>query len=167
MARRLALVEEDYLQRLKDKSSGEALESSKEFKSDNTQSSNDPEAGVKIYGIPEKKDEYQTLIDLLPGRLQTKAKLLLHYLRDVPVDGQGRVIYPDGVNGSYLIDLIRYFVSPKSMSPAKPIDATTFTEVMRANGVPTSALGAGRSLIASIEPHVEKPRRKRIHWLKP
>src|ERR1019366_8525223 len=97
MAKRLALIEKDYLQRLKDKSDVKTAASN--FKNDKTESED-----VKIYGIPEKKDdEYITLIDLFPLRLQTKVRLLLHYLKDVKLDNQGRVIYPDGVIGSYLI----------------------------------------------------------------
>src|SRR5437773_2142136 len=99
MAKRLALVEEEYLKRLKNNS---------QTSDRKTEKIEEAVEEIHVYGAPlNAKDNMQILIDLLPPRLRVKAKLLLHYVKNVNLDSQGRVIYSGGETGSYLIDLIK------------------------------------------------------------
>ena len=98
-----------------------------------------------------KNDNIGTLIKLLPGRLIGKAKLLYQYIKDINLDKEGRVIYDDNALGSYLLDLIRFYVSPKNMSPARPIDAIQFGKILLQKSVPSAAIGSGRILDEEIK----------------
>lgn len=92
------------------------------------------------------ESEKENIIDLLPKGYRNKAKLLMHYIPDIKLNNQGRVVYADGSLGSSLYDLVRYFVSSAQMSSARPLDAPKFAMILTKAAVPQSALGSGRSL---------------------
>jgi hypothetical protein len=182
MARRLALVEEDYLDRMKQYKGPTARPPASVTEHSSTarptEEANNDGDDIRIYGIPnDPKEGLTTLVQLMPPRLRNKAGLLLHYLKDLSVDGQGRVKYESGETGSYLIDLVRFFASPKAMSPARPLDSNLFANVLIEHNVPQSALGAGRNLShmvtlldAPVEAPANKKKRsnsyKKVRWLR-
>ena len=101
-----------------------------------------PTANLEI-----ESKEQDTVIQLMSKNLQKKATLIMHYLKNkISLTKEGNVVYPDQSVGSNLYDLLKYFTTPKHMSPPRPFDASEFQQLMNENGVPLSALGSGKSL---------------------
>ena len=62
------------------------------------------------------------MADILPQKLRNKARMLLHYIDGkIKLDDRERIVYNDNHVGSYLIDLVRYYVSP--FVKTRPLDA--------------------------------------------
>ena len=82
------------------------------------------------------------VLDLLPKRIQGKAKILAtHLSKQMKFSDDGRVIYPDGSFGSPLIDILKYFCSPKSglVRVKAPFDVRKMTEYLSETNAPMSA----------------------------
>ena len=82
---------------------------------------------------------FSTLVELLPKNLRKKARILVHYLENkITLNEHQRIVYENGEVGSYLLDMIRYYVSP--LVKQRPVDAPDFESVLKNLGVPSSAL---------------------------
>jgi hypothetical protein len=79
---------------------------------------------------------------MFPKNLRNKAKLMLNNIKDVNLNDNNRIIYPDKTVGSNIFDLVKYFVSDINFSPARPLDSEKFETLL--DGVPLSAFGRGR-----------------------
>ncbi len=61
------------------------------------------------------------ILPLIPKSLQSKAKILLHSIRDkVKVDQDGQAILPTGQNLGSILDLIKYTISPPHIQNSDP-----------------------------------------------
>jgi hypothetical protein len=90
----------------------------------------------------EETGRYQEIVDLLPKNLRRKAKILLHYLKNqLRLDDNSRIIYADGGQGSHLLDLVKYYTTPRSVKLSRPVDAVKFGLLLKQIGVPDAALG--------------------------
>ena len=93
---------------------------------------------VEVMEVETPASTLSSLAELLPKRLQNKAKILLHYLDgNVQVNDKQRIVYSDGSVGSHVLDMVRYFVSP--FVKQRPLDAPQFETLLKALGVPDSA----------------------------
>lgn len=80
------------------------------------------------------------VINLFPKRLRSRASLLLHYvLKYLSLDHNDRVVYEDTSPGSHIVDLIRYFIHPRTVKIDRPVDAVKFALALKAKGVPDAA----------------------------
>lgn len=100
----------------------------------------DPQPQIVIADVAdEPQNKLMELSNLLPKRLQNKARMLLHYLNGhVKLNEQQRIVYSNGSVGSHIIDLVRYNISP--FVKGRPIDAPLFDRLMKSAGVPDAAL---------------------------
>jgi len=79
------------------------------------------------------------MADILPQKLRNKARMLLHYIDGkIKLDDRERIVYNDNHVGSYIIDLVRYYVSP--FVKTRPLDAPRFEALLNEIGVPSSAI---------------------------
>ena len=100
-----------------------------------------PDSGVEgaENSFAEKAMNFSTLVELLPKNLRNKARILVHYLENkITLNEHQRIVYENGEVGSYLLDMIRYYVSP--LVKQRPVDAPDFESVLKNLGVPSSAL---------------------------
>lgn len=82
---------------------------------------------------------WDNVLDLLPKSYKSRGRIILHHIEgQVKLNQQNRVVYQGGKQGSHIIDLLKYFLSPFSKS--KPIDASHFEKIMKQSGVPQSAI---------------------------
>ena len=91
--------------------------------------------------VEEKNDEEKLseLASLLPKNLQSRARMLFHYLENnVRVNDMQRIVYEDGTVGSHVIDLTRYAISPFVKS--RPVDWPQFSKLLENLGVPESII---------------------------
>jgi hypothetical protein len=86
----------------------------------------------QTHGLP-----MTNLLEMLPKGYQSRGKIILLSIDGkVTLDQQHRVVYANGDVGSHVIDLIRFFVTPRNVQTKRPWDATVFATVMRGCGVP-------------------------------
>ena len=87
-----------------------------------------------------ESENHNEVLQLLPPRLRQKARVMLHYLKSkLQVNGEGRVVYSDGTQGSHLYDLLRYYASPAAMSTQRLEDAKQFGILLYEVNAPPSA----------------------------
>lgn len=87
---------------------------------------------------PDKRT-FSSMVDILPKNIRNKARMLLHYLDGkIKLDDQERIVYSDDHVGSYLLDMVRYYVSP--FVKTRPLDSPRFEELLQEIGVPSSAI---------------------------
>ena len=102
-----------------------------------------PQKSVAPISIRETETHTRKLsdmVEILPKNLRNKARVLLHYIEGkVTLNAHERIVYGDGHVGSYLLDIVRYYVSP--LVKTRPLDAPRFEKLMLEIGVPTSAIG--------------------------
>lgn len=138
MSRKLALIPASWLERKQQQPFGQQPTAAP------------PE--IRVFGLSEQNDLVDSLADYFPKTQRNRAKLFLTHLRDkITLDAQNRIVYTpqyggSGEAGSSIIDLVRYFISSKLFSPARPPDASRFAEILVSLGLPKSALGPGRTL---------------------
>lgn len=96
---------------------------------------------TEVTVMPETKEDedVKSMIELLPKMYQSKARIIMHYLEGhVKLDKNQRIVYAGGMVGSHVLDLLRYFISP--LVKERPLDAPRFLILMKAAGVPQSAI---------------------------
>ncbi len=94
-------------------------------------------------GKVKEKSLIDEVIPLLPRNIRNKAQLLAnHLLKEVEIGEHGQVIYPDGTEGSSLIDHLRYFSSPPSMKARAPFDLDKMREILNSTHAPTLSANA-------------------------
>jgi len=82
---------------------------------------------------------FAKMAEILPKNLRNRARMLLHYLDGkVKLDTHERIVYSDNHVGSYLLDMVRYYVSP--FVKTRPLDAPRFEKILHEIGVPSSAI---------------------------
>lgn len=100
-----------------------------------------PDGNVHIEDSPHE-NALESLPLLLPKKQQHKATVIVHFLKTLlKLDTNQRVVYEDGTIGSHLLDLLRFFTSPISVTRFRPLDALKFGLLMRKAGVPDYAIG--------------------------
>ena len=109
-----------------------------------------PESWLQQHNVPydgngslitldEKEKHFANMADLLPKKLRNKARILLHYIDGkVNIDDRERIVYNDNHVGSYLLDIVRYYVSP--LVKNRPLDAPRLEKLLTEVGVPSSAI---------------------------
>ena len=101
-----------------------------------------------IYEPTRAENPFESLVELLPKRYRQKATVIAHYLNgNIQLDPNQRIIYEDGSSGSHFLDLMRYFVYPKSIKVSRPIDAVRFGLLLKSMGVPDFAIRKEISLV--------------------
>ena len=77
---------------------------------------------------------------MLPKSYQTKGNALLTALDGkIEIDERCHVIYEDGT-GSHIIDLVKYFITPKHLNISRPFDARKFGDLLENFGIPKSLI---------------------------
>ena len=97
--------------------------------------------------LPSKTERTNNaILDLLPRGIKNRGRILLHHLLPRVSLGDGDVVIlpPNGTATAPLIDVLRFFASPKSMRVPVPTGAGHLIEFFRSRGFPQSAFGAGR-----------------------
>lgn len=96
--------------------------------------------------------------------LTNRGEQLLELIQPAIKVRDGRVLYNDGEIGSYLTDLLKYFLSSDSAS--RPIDATKFAILLKELKVPESLLGRKLSFGAKVLKHEQNKEKKRHDGIK-
>jgi hypothetical protein len=87
----------------------------------------------------EEKPKISELASLLPKNMQSRARMMFHYIENaVSVNDTQRIVYDDGTVGSHVIDLVRYAISPFVKS--RPVDWPQFSKLLQTLGVPESII---------------------------
>ena len=91
------------------------------------------------------------VIPLLPKAIRSKAKILAHHLiKQIKIGEHGQVVYPDGTDGSSLIDHLKYFASPPQMRVAAPFDADKMRDIISKTHAPLSSVRRAPSTWISL-----------------
>jgi len=129
MAKRYALVPESWLQQ---QNVAPTLQ--------NSQTPNPTPSNVSLASPPEKQQSLADIEKILPRNLQSRARMILHYLdsANVHVNDMQRIVYSDGSVGSHIVDLVRYAISP--FLKTRPIDWPRFKTLLESIGTPDSIM---------------------------
>ena len=113
--------------------------------------------------VEKTSNAWEETINLIPKRYQTKAKALIHYLKDrVTLDANERIKYDDGSVGSHIYDMIRFYVYPAALSLKRPLDAVQFGLMLKEIGVPDAAVSRNIVIPQSAQlKHGETGKKKR------
>jgi hypothetical protein len=95
---------------------------------------------VKYTLVPETVEK-PSVLENIPKRYRKRAEELLSYLENLKQTDDERVVYEGGETGSYLIDLLKYFLYPEMLKLQRPLDATKFGILLKERGVPDTILG--------------------------
>ena len=113
--------------------------------------SNDEELKKAIQQVfGDWENESQTgakrFLELLPKRLQNKGKQLLHYItKYFKIDPETDcILYPDNSLGSAVLDLLKFFLTPKNLFSTQPFDAQKVAQIFLENKVPGSCFASGK-----------------------
>lgn len=159
MAARYALVPENFL-----RTQGKATQRITAHPSNEIESDNE-----------HQQEQYEEIVDLFPKSYRNRAKLLVHYIGKSMQLRNGRIVYKDGMIGSHLLDLLKYYIYPSALKTSRPSDATKFGVLLKQLDVPDSLVS--RSLVHVptnqkfqdiAEPNKVRntKRRERVKWSK-
>ncbi len=94
------------------------------------------------------------MVEFFPKRLQNRARLLFHSIKNyIKIDDDNRVIYSaqDGAEyrGSSLIVLTHYLIMPMPLTKiqARPFDLMDFAKLIAAAAIPSNAYGSSKQAI--------------------
>ncbi len=143
MAKRFALVPEEWLDQLKRKSTPADIPDLERPDAAIEDGNNTIEVLERHQQPPQEKqsENAANFAILLPKLLRSRATVLCHYVWPyITVSVNNRILYKsDGVDeivGSNIIDMLRYVLSNKSLKIDRPPDASEFLELCKASGVP-------------------------------
>lgn len=87
-------------------------------------------------------DSYDIMVELMPKSYKSRARSLLRILRP-RLTSQGRLIYGDDTQGSHIVDLLKYVLSPVQFRHQAPTDIKKFADLLRQADVPQSLYKLG------------------------
>ena len=88
--------------------------------------------------------EKETLLSLLPRHIQHRARTLLHFLLPLIDVKDGIVYLPGGAPTSPLMDILRFYSSPRLYKAAVPQGLELLNDLMIERNVPHSAFAPGK-----------------------
>ena len=94
--------------------------------------------------VEQLKPKAEDILNVLPQRLRSEARILVPYLKNVNINDVQRIVYSDGVVGSPILDLVSYAVS--SSDHERPLDWPRFKDLLNSLGVSDSVIS---------KPHLE------------
>lgn len=114
--------------------------------------------------ISDKVKVDDAVINMLPKNSRSRAKIFLHHARKFLKETEdGLTILLDGSVSSPMIDILRYYCSPKHISVPLPMSSDLLEAAFKKYSMPSSAFGTGRwSPIANEETFTLPPKTKWI-----
>lgn len=98
----------------------------------------------------EEVRDMSALAEMLPKSYQSRGKALLKLLKGkVQLDSRDHVVYENGEKGSHIVDLVRYFVTPKHLKVTRPFDSNLFYSILIDLGTPTSLMARANTVNSS------------------
>ena len=104
--------------------------------------------------VEQLKPKAEDILNVLPQRLRSEARILVPYLKNVNINDVQRIVYSDGVVGSPILDLVSYAVS--SSDHERPLDWPRFKNLLNSLGVSDSVIS---------KPHLETSSSMLDKWL--
>ena len=83
------------------------------------------------------KEAINNIIELLPKNIRGRSRILgYHLIKHVSIDDSGLVRYPDGTEGTSMIDHLKYWCSPPSYRASIPADVDKMQELLTKTNAP-------------------------------
>ena len=90
-------------------------------------------------------DLSDSILNMLPKYSRTRAKIFLHHVKKFLKENEdGLTVLPDGSLSSPMIDIVRYYCSPKYVKVPLPVSSDLLEEAFKKFSMPTSAFASGR-----------------------